>query len=687
MVKKARRVAALLAVCLLAQIFSPNGPLQAIAPDDIVVEGRGWGHGRGLQQWGALGYAIDHLWSYEQILQHYYSNTTSSYVADREIKVHITRNNEMDLLITSVMPFTVQGIQFYGGQIARISAQGPHNFNINQSTGCADPGYPVYLSHPGQMDSSGRTFVEAFPVGTNQAIDDLNQLLQVITCDRSNPTVEVSRRHYRGSIGLIEQNGQYTFNRVLREQYLRGVVPQETPSSWGIMGGGTGMQALRAQAIAARTYLEAISQRRQAKGYMTDTCDTIGCQVYLGASVKGKPLDYGPDYWTTTAAVTETTGMIRVSYDGSVPLAEFGSSSGGWTTPQSELSAFPAVVDEGDDVAANPHHLWEKTIRRSDVESRYPEIGQLREIKVTLRNGLGEWGGRTRQLLLRGTAANTTVDISNWAEDPFRKGLGLKSDWYRFPQFPEYSEPGFWLAKSNGGVLAVGTAKHFGDAKQVDRSGPIVDLAAPAGAEGYWLVSDSGEVFSYGNAVHHGDLRGQTLADPVVAMTAHPTGNGYWLATADGGVFSFGNAGYHGSMGGIALNKPVVGMETTKSGNGYWLVASDGGIFSFGDAGFFGSTGDIVLNKPITSMTAARDGRGYWFVASDGGVFAFGSVEFFGSRGGNKNRLSTAGMAVTNTNDGYWLVWDDGTSFPFGDAPDFASSVAKRTVVAIEVVP
>ena len=447
------------------------------------------------------------------------------------------------------------------------------------------------------------------------------------------------------------------------------------------------MQALRAQAVAARTYLEAISQRRQAKGYMTDTCDTVGCQVYLGASANGKPLDYGPDFWTTTAAVTDTAAMIRVSHDGSIPLAEFGSSSGGWTTPQSELSSFPAVVDDGDDVSINPHHLWEKTIRRTDVEARYPEIGQLKEIKVTLRNGLGEWGGRTRQLLLRGTSANTTVDIPNWAEDSFRRGLGLKSDWYRFPQFPEYSEPGFWLAKSNGGVLAVGTARHFGDAKEADRSGPIVDLAAPAGAEGYLLVSDAGEVFAYGNAVHHGDLRGQNLAEPVVAMTSHPTGNGYWLATADGGVFSFGNAGFHGSMGGIALNKPVVGMETTRSGNGYWLVASDGGIFSFGDAGFFGSTGDIRLNKPITSMTAARDGQGYWFVASDGGVFAFGSVEFFGSRGGNKNRRSTAGMAVTNTNDGYWLVWDDGTSFPFGDAPDFASSVAKRTVVAIEVVP
>ena len=196
MVRRARIAAPLLVVCLLGQIFLPGGSAQAIAPDDILVEGRGWGHGRGLQQWGALGYAIDHLWSYEQILQHYYSNTTSSYAADREIKVHITRNNEMDLLVTSATTFTVQEIQFYGGQIARISAQGPHNFQINQSTGCADPGYPVYVGHPGQLDNSGRTFVEALPVGNNQAVDDLNQLLEVITCDRSNPTREVSRRHY-----------------------------------------------------------------------------------------------------------------------------------------------------------------------------------------------------------------------------------------------------------------------------------------------------------------------------------------------------------------------------------------------------------------------------------------------------------------------------------------------------------
>ena len=181
--KLKRRLISLLAVCFITPPVFLQYPAQAIAPDSITVQGRGWGHGRGLQQWGALGYAIDHFWSYEQILQHYYSNTTSSYVNDREIKVHITRNNEMDLLVTSANPFTVQGIQFYGGQIARLSANGPSNFNIRQSSGCADPGYSLYDGHPGQFDSSGRTYIEAHPMNSSQSVDDLNQLLQLSTCD------------------------------------------------------------------------------------------------------------------------------------------------------------------------------------------------------------------------------------------------------------------------------------------------------------------------------------------------------------------------------------------------------------------------------------------------------------------------------------------------------------------------
>ena len=55
-----RRLVSLLVVCLLTPSVFVQDPAQAIAPDNITVQGRGWGW-TGLQQWGALGYAIDHF--------------------------------------------------------------------------------------------------------------------------------------------------------------------------------------------------------------------------------------------------------------------------------------------------------------------------------------------------------------------------------------------------------------------------------------------------------------------------------------------------------------------------------------------------------------------------------------------------------------------------------------------------
>ncbi len=56
----------------------PSAP--AAAPGDLVIDGHGWGHRRGLGQYGALGYAIDHGWSTTQILNHFYGGTTAGSV-------------------------------------------------------------------------------------------------------------------------------------------------------------------------------------------------------------------------------------------------------------------------------------------------------------------------------------------------------------------------------------------------------------------------------------------------------------------------------------------------------------------------------------------------------------------------------------------------------------------------------
>ena len=56
---------------------------------DVVVEGRGWGHGRGMGQYGSLGYAIDEGWTRDQILDHFYGNTTSSVLDPQQMTVRL----------------------------------------------------------------------------------------------------------------------------------------------------------------------------------------------------------------------------------------------------------------------------------------------------------------------------------------------------------------------------------------------------------------------------------------------------------------------------------------------------------------------------------------------------------------------------------------------------------------------
>ncbi|MGA1034816.1 MAG: peptidoglycan-binding protein, partial [Ilumatobacteraceae bacterium] len=73
------------------------GSHAAAAPldrDDVVaflVEGTGNGHGRGLSQWGAYGWAVDHGWTWEEILDHYYGGTVSGKIdVDQRIRVRLT---------------------------------------------------------------------------------------------------------------------------------------------------------------------------------------------------------------------------------------------------------------------------------------------------------------------------------------------------------------------------------------------------------------------------------------------------------------------------------------------------------------------------------------------------------------------------------------------------------------------
>jgi peptidoglycan hydrolase-like amidase len=128
--------------------------------------------------------------------------------------------------------------------------------------------------------------------------------------------LQLDDRSYRGYVEVFG-NARNTFtivNELPLENYLLGVVPNElSPSTFGQL------EALKAQAVAARTY--AIKNMGQSKLEGYDICNTDACQVYFGAGTED-PL--------ATQAVRETRGMIA-TYNGQPINALYSSTCGGRT--------------------------------------------------------------------------------------------------------------------------------------------------------------------------------------------------------------------------------------------------------------------------------------------------------------------------------------------------------------------
>ena len=93
-----RRFLIALAVCLCL-------PAPAAAGTLFVIDGRGWGHGVGMSQYGARGYA-EAGWEYERILKHYYRGTELRPVPARPVRVLLADGREA-VRIRSTKPFRV----------------------------------------------------------------------------------------------------------------------------------------------------------------------------------------------------------------------------------------------------------------------------------------------------------------------------------------------------------------------------------------------------------------------------------------------------------------------------------------------------------------------------------------------------------------------------------------------------
>lgn len=570
LVRLKRKAVGLGAVVLVGGGVVTSAPAAASAlPANLEVIGHGWGHGRGMGQYGALGYALQYGWTYQQILSHFYGGTT--------------------LAAAPVASLTVQLSELTGSTSVSVSApQGSQLMVDGKAAGA------TATLTPGQSvtSSGGADVIVAGPWSNGPSREFAGQLV-----------------FKPGSSGQPSQ----VDNVVSLDQYVEGVVPRESPASWPLA-------ALEAQAVAARSYALAYTGNGAVP-----ICDTPYCQVY-----GGDPAQYGAgaDASNSNAAVTDTAGQVlecgtdsACGAPGAVALTEYSSSTGGYTAG----GAFPAVPDAGDATPSNPNHDWSATLSSAEVQSAFPSVGTLETVTVISRNGDGDLGGRVEEMELTGSAGYVKVSGSQFAA-----ALGLKSNWFVFTNVaPPGSDTGYWVVASSGAVYPFGSAPSYGSMAGHTLNAPVIGMAPTGDGAGYWLVAGDGGIFSFGDARFYGSTGGIPLVKPVVAMARTPDGRGYWLVASDGGVFSFGDAKFYGSAASLPLAAPIVGMVPTADGRGYWLVASDGGVFAYGDAGFVGSLGGSGVTD-VQSVTPTPDGKGYLLVTRSGHVYPFGDATYFG---------------------------------------------------------
>lgn len=211
-------------------------------------------------------------------------------------------------------------------------------------------------------------------------------------------TVAVAGKLFRGALLLqpnlkSKTNGFDVINNLELEDYLLSVVPSEMPSGWPL-------EALKAQAIAARSYAIANLSKHGNDGY--DMKATVEDQAYAGVSA---------EHAESTQAVQETRGLV-LEYDGKPISAFFHSSSGGYTELAQNVWSRPVpylkAVPDYDDAA--PNFSWTRSLNVGAAEQALAKSGKDVGALLTLTPVMRGVSPRVRYLMASGT--NGTFFIS-----------------------------------------------------------------------------------------------------------------------------------------------------------------------------------------------------------------------------------------------------------------------------------
>lgn len=280
----------------------------------------------------------------------------------------------------------------------------------------------------------------------------------------------VDDKEYRGKLQILHNTKQNTLvpvNIVNMEEYLQGVISSEMPTKFP-------MDALRAQAVLARTY--ALKHLGKHRSYGYDVCDTQNCQVYGGVSAESE---------RANAAVESTMGET-LNYKNKPIESVFSANCGGITQSAKEAGwnetpYLNPVSDYKDFDFDNlqPYHFKELLQYPHDAYSRYnknvsmaayrwtrvvdeaelravikkqkKDIGKITAL-IPLRRGRS---GYVSRLLVKGTKGTVTLNKENVIRNNLSLGM-LRSSYFIVEPHYENRELKYFVFYGGGWGHGVG---------------------------------------------------------------------------------------------------------------------------------------------------------------------------------------------------------------------------------------
>jgi stage II sporulation protein D len=318
---RSRLAAAVLAVGLLPLGPASAHPGRSEAPPAPVavtfaISGHGWGHGVGLGQYGALGYA-QHGWTYDRILAHYYPGTKLAAAPVSKVRVLIGEGKPR-ISITSTTPFRAQ-------------------------------------------DASGA--VQLFRTGPVAVAVTGRKLVLPVTFFPGSAPLELGGRPFHGTFTIsVAGKTLNVVETVGLDQYLYGVITSEMDSDWPL-------EALKAQAVAARSY--ALANRR---GGDFDLYADVRSQAYGGVDAETAAARVAVDgtkrQVLTYAGTVADTFFYASSGGRTADITEVWSD-----TPVPYLVSVPDPYD-----ALSPYHDWGPVVLTAEQAGKQLGVGGLQDL-------------------------------------------------------------------------------------------------------------------------------------------------------------------------------------------------------------------------------------------------------------------------------------------------------------------